>query len=109
MRVSKPNSSVPGDIFKALLSRYPFQYTKPVTRIFNKIIQSGNWPRQWVLENAVVISKLEKSKLPASEEDLRTISKTSWLSKCFENLLGDFLLPIVEPFLDPGQCGGLKK
>ena len=47
--------------------------------------------------------------MPSSEEDLRTISKTAWLSKCFENILGDFLLPIVEPFLDPGQCGGLKK
>ena len=26
----------------------------------------------------------------------------------FENILGDWLLPIVDPYLDPGQCGGLK-
>ena len=109
MRVSKPNSSVPGDIPKALISRYPYQYAVPVTRIFNKVIQSGKWPRQWVQEHAIVLSKLEKSRFPASEEDLRTISKTAWLSKCLENILGDYLLPVIEPFLDPGQCGGLRK
>ena len=81
LRDSKPNSSVPGDIPKPLISKYPFQYSVPATRIFNNIIQSGKWPRQWVQEHAVVISKLEKSRLPSSEEDLRTISKTSWLSK----------------------------
>ena len=109
MRVSKPNSSVPGDIPKSLISRYPYQYAVPATKIFNKVIQSGKWPRQWVQEHAIVLSKLEKSRCPSSEEDLRTISKTSWLSKCLEHILGDFLLPVIEPFLDPGQCGGLKK
>ena len=43
-----------------------------------------------------------------SEDDVRTISKTSFLSKLLESLLGDWLLPIVEPYLDPGQCGGLR-
>ena len=28
--------------------------------------------------------------------------------KTFENILGDWLLPIVDPYLDPSQCGGLK-
>ena len=44
-----------------------------------------------------------------SEDDTRTISKTSFLSKVLESLLAGWLLPIVEPFLDPGQCGGLAK
>ena len=44
-----------------------------------------------------------------SEDDVRTISKTSFLSKVLESLLGNWLLPIVEPFLDPGQCGGLDR
>jgi hypothetical protein len=47
--------------------------------------------------------------LPKSEDDLRTISKTAWLSKSLENLLGDFILPIIDKYIDPGQCGGLKK
>ena len=37
------------------------------------------------------------------------MSKTAWLSKCLENIIGDFLLPIIDKFLDPRQCGGLKK
>ena len=44
-----------------------------------------------------------------SEEDIRTISKTIFFSKVLESLLGDWLLPIVEPYLDPGQCGGLSR
>ena len=109
LTVSKPNSMVAGDIPTPLLKKCPYLYAGPVTKIFNKIIQSGQWPRKWVKEETIVLSKLEKSKLPASEEDLRTISKTAWLSKCMENILGSFILPIIDPYLDPGQCGGLKK
>ena len=45
---------------------------------------------------------------PQSEDNIRNISKTAFLSKCYESFIGDLLLPIVDPFLDPGQCGGLK-
>lgn len=108
-RVTKPNSSVKGDIPTPLLKRYPYEYSVPATKIFNKMIQSGQWPRQWVREDTIVLSKLDKSKQPACEDDLRTISKTAWLSKCCENILGGFILPVIESFLDPAQCGGLKK
>ena len=37
------------------------------------------------------------------------MSKTAWLSKCLENLLGDYILPVIDKYIDPGQCGGLKK
>ena len=77
--------------------------------IFNEIIKTSSWPRQWVKEEMIVLSKLKPQQLPQSEEDLRTISKTAWLSKCLENILGDFILPHIDKYLDPGQCGGLKK
>ena len=109
MRVTKPNSSVNGDIPAPILKKYPFEYSVPATKIFNKMIQTGHWPRQWVCEETIVLSKLDKSKQPTNEDDLRTISKTAWLSKCAENILGDFILPVIDPFLDPAQCGGLKK
>ena len=57
----------------------------------------------------IVLSQLRPQELPKNEDDLCTISKTAWLSKCFENILGDFILPIIDQYLDPGQCGGLKK
>ena len=75
----------------------------------NKIIQSSTWPRQWLEEQAVVLSKLKAQQVPQNEDDLRTVSKTAWFSKCFENLLGDYILPIIDKYIDPGQCGGLKK
>ena len=37
------------------------------------------------------------------------MSGTPFFSKQYESFLSDWLLPIVRPFLDPGQCGGLRK
>ena len=109
MRVTNPKSSVKGDVPRVLLNRYPYQYAKPATLIYNRIIQSSTWPRQWLEEQAVVLSKLKAQQLPQNEDNLRTVSKTAWLSKCFENILGDFILPTIDKYIDPGQCGGLKK
>ena len=102
MKVSKPNSSVQCDVPRALTKTYPYIYADPVTKILNKMIQTGMWPRKWVREEAIVLSKLEKTRMPASEDDLRTISKTAWLSKLAENILGDYILPAIDGFLDPG-------
>ena len=108
LKVSKPNSSVDFDVPGILIKEYPYQYAQPASIIFNKIIQSATWPRQWVKETVITISKLKVGQ-PKNEDDLRTISKTAWLSKLFENILGDYLLPLVDQYIDPGQCGGLKK
>jgi hypothetical protein len=108
LRVTKPKSSVAGDVPRILVSRYPYQYAAPATILFNKIIKSSSWPRQWVQEQAICLSKL-KLNLPKDEDDLRTISKTPFYSKLLENILGDYILPIIDKYIDPGQCGGLKK
>ena len=96
-----------GDVPRKIIQQFTFEYTKPVTKIFNNIIQSSTWPQQWKTEQTIVLSKC-KSKQPQNEDHLRTISKTQWLSKVLENILGDFILPAVDQYLDPGQCGGLK-
>ena len=107
LKLNKPNSSVPGDIPQVLIKDNTFEYAKPATQIFNQIIQTSEWPRQWVIEHITVIPKSRTSP-PQNEDDLRNIAKTAWMSKLCEALLGDFLLPVVEPFMDPGQCGGFK-
>ena len=40
MRVTKPKSSVKGDVQRVLLNRYPYEYAKTASVIFNRIIQS---------------------------------------------------------------------
>ena len=109
LKIKKPNSSVEGDIPKRLISEFPYLWAGPATRIFNKIIQTAEWPKLWKTEHAVCLHKTERQNMVKSEEDVRTISKTNFLSKLLESLLGNWLLPIVEPYLDPGQCGGLDR
>ena len=79
-KVKKPKSAVLGDVPRKIISEFSYDYAKPATLMFNKIIQSCNWPDQWKMEQAIVLSKC-KNKLPHDEEDLRTISKTQWLLK----------------------------
>jgi hypothetical protein len=105
--VNKPKSAVAGDVPRDIIKQFTFDYAKPAAKIFNHIIQSAQWPQQWKTEQTIVLSKC-KLKMPQNEEDLRTVSKTQWLSKVLENILGDFILPVVDQYLDPGQCGGLK-
>ena len=107
-QTNKPESSVKGDIPKKLMTEYSYLWAGPVTRIFNNIIQTATWPEQWKSENAICLHKTEDPRLVKSEDDVRTISKTNFLSKVFEKVLGSWLLPLVEPYLDPGQCGGLS-
>ena len=101
-----PHSTVPGDIKRALVKDCNVELTEPVTRIYNEITRSKEFPRPWVNEQQTPIPKKHP---PESLDDLRNISGTPFFSKQYESFLSDWLLPIVEPFLDPGQCGGLKK
>ena len=91
------------------MKKYPFLYVAPITQIFKKLKKTGKWPRQWVKEETIILSKLDKTKLPNCEDDLGSISKTAWVSKLCENILGSYILPVIYSFLDPGQCGGLRK
>ena len=70
--------------------------------IYNKILQSAEYPRQWVVEYQVPIPKTAS---PEKLDDLRNIAKTSFISKVFESFLADWLMPIVKPYLDPCQYG----
>ena len=106
--VKKPNSSVEGDIPKNLLNEYPFLWAGPAAHIFNKIIQSSEWPAQWKVEHAIPLHKTGDPRLVKDEDDVRTISKTQYLSKVLENIIGEWLMPILEKHVDPNQCGGLK-
>ena len=101
----KPNSIIPGDLPVKLVKEFVPELVKPITLIYNQITETGVYPRQWVIEYQTPIPKIKN---PASKDDLRNISFTAFFSKQYESFLGDWLFPYIEPFLDPGQCGGLK-
>ena len=65
-------------------------------------MRSKVYPQQWKVENQLPIPKVKQ---PESEDDLRNLAKTAFFSKVFESIIADWLLPIIQPFLDPGQCG----
>ena len=101
----KPNSLVPGDLPVKLVKEFTPELATPVTAIFNRMIETAEYPRQWVVEYQIAIPKVQP---PSSEDETRNIASTSFFSKIFESFIGDWIFPFIAPFLDPGQCGGLK-
>ena len=101
-KAKKPNSSVPGDLPKKVVQSFPSELSVPISIIFNRIINTSVYPEQWKVEHQIPVPKTYP---PESEDDLRNISKTQFCSKVFESFIAGWLLPIVQPFLDPGQCG----
>ena len=102
----KPNSLVPGDLPVKLVNEFDVELAEPVCKIFNKITNTAQYPRQWVTEFQTAIPKCPQ---PLSEDDTRNIAKTAYFSKVYESFIGDWIFPYIKPFLDPAQCGGLKK
>ena len=101
----KPDSAVPGDLPKKVVKAFSVELATPMMIIFNKITESAEYPQQWIREHQ---SSIPKQYPPNSEEDLRNISCTPFFSKVYEAFLSEWLLPIVQPFLDPANCGGMK-
>ena len=104
-RSKKPNSQVPGDLPVKLVKEFLPEFSMPITKIYNKITQTAQYPRQWVVEYQLAIPKVNP---PLTESDTRNIASTAYFSKVYESFIGDWIYPYIEPFLDPGQCGGLK-
>ena len=105
VRAKKPKSSVPGDLPRKIVKNFAHRLAAPNAAIFNEITSSAVYPEQWKTEHQLPIPKLYP---PQTEDDIRNISKTTFMSKVYESFIAGWLLPIIQPYLDPGQCGGLK-
>ena len=99
----KPNSAVKGDLMPSLVKRHHHLLAAPVTRIFNAVFSTGQWPAAWKVETTVVIPKTTN---PASLSECRNISCTAFLSKVLETVLLEDLRK--ETVTDPVQYGGIK-
>ena len=92
----KSKSAVPGDIPKTLVQECSADLSVPVSQIFQNILNTCHWPKQWRVPN------------PKNEDQLRIISLTSYLSKVFEAFVIDWLMEFVGDKIDWGQYGGLE-
>ena len=53
----KPRSQVKGDILPSLIAPNCDLLAIPLTHLYNKIIESGEWPDQWKSETVITIPK----------------------------------------------------
>ena len=102
IKAKKPNGLIPGDLPPKLVKAFPELLAGPVTEIYNSITRTASYPEQWKVEHQIALPKVYP---PQSEDELRNISKTQFFSKVYESFVGGWLLPIIQPYLDPGQCG----
>ena len=102
VKAKKPLGIVPGDLPRKIVTSCVDQIAVPATMIFNEIIRSAKYPSKWKIEHQVPIPKVHP---PETENDLRNIAKTSFLSKVFESFIAEWLLAAIKPYLDPNQCG----
>ena len=105
MKASKKTDSVPGDIPKTILQEFLPEFASPVTAILRESVQSHTWPDVYKKEYHLPKKKVPE---PETEDHLRGIGMTAWISKQLERLLLDWIWPHLQPHLDPDQMGGRK-
>ena len=105
LSAKKTKGGVEGDLPSKIVKEFSPELTTPITKIYNNITRSGQWPIQWKLEHGIPIPKHAQ---PESESDLRIISLTSFFSKAYEKLVLEWLLFYVKDELNWDQFGGFK-
>ena len=73
----KPNSIIPVDLPVKLVKEFTPELTAPITRIYNRITETEEYPRQWVVEYQLAIPKVYP---PLSEDDTRNIASTAFFT-----------------------------
>ena len=105
VKTNKPRSVVPGDLPGEIIKEFSVELASPLHKLYNNIVQSGNWPQQWKTEYVTPIAKIPQ---PEDEDDLRPISLTSFFSKVLEQFVVKWLLEVLGDKLDFRQYGGIK-
>ena len=104
LKATRKTSSVPGDIPAKILDEFLPEFCTPITAIFNKTFSTHQWPASYKTEYGVPISKIP---IPESEDDLRSIGLTPYLSKRMEKLLIKWIWKYISPHIGLDQLGGL--
>ena len=103
LKMRKPKSMVPGDIYPQLVTDFSDFFAIPLTSVYNEILSTYVWTVCWKKEFVRVIPK---KPTPEGLGDLRNISCTFLASKVFESFVLDGLKSKVK--LRTNQYGGVK-
>ena len=104
LRKGKKTCSVPGDIPIKILEQFLPELTSPIAAIYREAIATHTWPESFKKEYHLPINKVT---LPQTEDDLRNLGLTPFLSKRLEWFLIQWLWPYIEHHIDLDQLGGL--
>ena len=104
MKSSKKTDSVPGDIPANILKEILPEFVTPIAAIIKEAVETHTWPAIYKKEYHIPLKKIPS---PESEDDLRGIGLTSWVSKQIERYVLNWIWPFVQPYIDPDQMGGV--
>jgi hypothetical protein len=103
------------DIYKApgpdgiptwLLRDFASYLCQPLAAIFTASVREGYIPPIWKTADVIPVPKTKRPR--SIQTDLRPISLLPCLAKVLESIIGHWLLPVLEPTLDPNQFGCRK-
>ena len=84
LKAKKPKSVVPGDLPSAIIKEFIVELAKPLSLLYNNVIQQSSWPNDFKIEYVTPVSKVDK---PKDENDLRPIALTPFFSKVLEQFV----------------------
>ena len=98
---------VEGDLPVRLSKNFSKEVAVPAGKIFNNIVNTGEWPSRWKIEKGTPLNKV-KSRQSESESELGIISLTPFLSQTFVRIVYDWLIDFIGSKLDWNQYGGTR-
>ena len=104
MKAAKKTDSVPGDIPSSILKEFLPEFASPVASIIKEAIETHTWPAIFKKEYHIPIKKVPS---PQSEDDVRGIGLTTWVSKQLERVVLKWIWPYLKSHIDPDQMGGV--
>ena len=93
MRTAKKTDSVPGDIPATILKEFLPEFASPVTAIIQEAILTHTLPEINKKEYHI---PLKKKPVPESEDDIRRIGLTNFVSKQLERVVLNWIWPYIK-------------
>ena len=98
-------ATINGDIPIKLIKIFGHELSHPLSHIYKRCRDFGEYPDIWKLE---IVTPAPKKYPPQTPQELRKISGTPNFSKIFEKILAEVLVEDMAPTSDPSQYGNEK-